>query len=129
MEVQKFALMLSRLLGLKTQEKPEEFNKEVETVLQDEYNSDLEHLLGYTEEQFTAFIQDSGFSAEKLNALAQILYVFAQPLVRTPETLLLMRKVLLLFDYLAENHQYTSFQNIEIANVIYRFIGNPDISS
>ncbi|ETZ24355.1 hypothetical protein [Pedobacter sp. V48] len=127
-EVQKFTLMLSRLLGLKAAGKLDEFNLEVQALLQDEFDSNLERLLGFSEEEFTVFVQDSGFSAEKLNALAQILYLFAQPMTLTPETLVLVRKVLLLFDYLAEKHQYTSFQNAEIANVIYRFLSNLGIS-
>lgn len=127
-EVQKFTLMLSRLLGLKAAGKMEDFNLEVQSVLQDEYNSDLERLLGFSEVEFNTFIGDSGFSAEKLNALAQILYVFGQPLTSTPETVLIMRKVLLLFDFLAEKHHYSSFQNTEIANQLYRFLSGPDIS-
>ena len=127
-EVQKFTLMLSRLLGLKTAGKLGEFNLEVQSVLQEEYNSDLERLLRFSEEEFIAFIQDSGFSAEKLNALAQILYVLGQPLTSTPETVLVMRKVLLLFDFLAEKHQYSSFQNTEITNQLYRFLSGLYIS-
>lgn len=128
-EVQKFTLMLSRLLGLKAAGKMEEFNLEVQSVLQDEYNSDLERLLGLSEEEFIAFIRDSGFSAEKLNALAQILYIFGQPLTSTPETMLIMRKVLMMFDFLAEKHQYSSFQNTEIANQLYRYLSGTHISS
>lgn len=121
-EIQKLSLILARLIGLKKAGKLDDFNLEVDALLQAEYDSDLEQILTLSEDEFSTFLQTTSFSAEKLNALAQILHIFAQPLSNDPIAVLLLRKVLLIFDHLAEKHQYSSYQNIEISNSIRKFL-------
>ncbi|MHA4895800.1 hypothetical protein ACXZ1K_13685 [Pedobacter sp. PWIIR3] len=121
-ELQKFARMMARLMGLKEAGKLEEFDLEVESILQTEYDSDLDDILALDEDAFNSFLQNKNFSAEKLNALSQILYVYAQPFDTDDVTPLLLKKILIIFDLLAERHHYTSFENTEKSNAILRYL-------
>jgi hypothetical protein len=121
-EARKFALLLARLMGLKTEGRHEEFTQELEQILQTEYDTELEYMLGLNADEFASAIKAKAYSAEKLNALSQLFYVFAQPFQPDDTTALLLRKVLLLFDTLEEEHHYQSFENIDKRNNIYRYL-------
>jgi len=123
-EARKLARLLAKLMGLKADGDYEEYTKQFDIALQDEYNIELEVLLGLTEEEFKAHILSSDHSVEKLNALAQMLYVFAEPFTHADDSILTLKKVLILFDVMAEKHHFDSFENIEKRNTIYRHITN-----
>lgn len=123
-ELQKFTRMMARLMGLKEAGKLEDFDLEVESILQTEYDSDLERILSFNEDAFIAFLQRTDYSAEKMNAFSQILYVYAQPFNSDEVSLLLLKKILLIFDLLAEKYQYFSFENTDKSNTILRFLAS-----
>ena len=79
-ECQKMALVIAKLLGIRSAGTTAEFEQEFNNVLQSEYNIELEELLTLTEEEFINKINTAEYSSEKLNALSQMLYVFAEPL-------------------------------------------------
>lgn len=120
-EARKFALLLAKLMGLKTEGQHEEYFKYFNDVLQDEYNAELEELLKLDEEDFKTRLIDAGYSSEKLNALSQMLYVFAEPFEVTEETEAILKKVITIFDLLETEHHYESFDNISKRNTIYNF--------
>jgi hypothetical protein len=120
-EVRKFAQLLAKLMGLKTEGKHEEYIQQFNSELKDEYNIELEKLLSLNDAEFIASLNSSAYSAEKLNALGQMLYVFAEPFEAGMETDLILRKVLIIFDLLEQTHHYQSFENIDKRNIIYKY--------
>jgi hypothetical protein len=122
-EARKFALLLAKLMGLKTEGQHEGYLKYFNDVLQDEYNAELEELLKLDEEDFKTRFANA-YSPEKLNALSQMLYVFAEPFEVTDDTESILKKVLAIFDLLETEHHYESFDNITKRNIIYSFFKN-----
>lgn len=120
-EARKFARLLARLMGLKADGDYKEYTKEFDAILQKEYHTELEFLLGLTEEAFKTHILNANYSPEKINALSQMLYVFAEPFNQTDDTKLLLKKVLALFDILGEKGHFDTFENIEKRKAIHRY--------
>lgn len=123
-EARKFALLLARLMGLKAEGNSEEFNSGFDSALRDEYNIETEQLLALSEADFKNSIAHSGYSTEKLNALSQLLYMYAEPFEADEETALLLKKVMIIFDMLETEHHYESFENLDKRNAIYRYFTN-----
>jgi len=125
-EMRKTALILAKLLGLKVAGKQAEYVQEVNGLMLKEYDTDLETLLGLSQEDFNEFINSDKYSSEKLNALSQILYMFAEPFRQDEATQLLLKKVMAIFDVLEQKHRYQSFDNISKRNSIYKYFNiNP----
>ncbi len=120
-EARKFAELLARLMGLKVDGKYEEYNDQFNELLQKEYDTELEKLLALSEDDFVDTLKQANYSTEKLNALSQLLYVFAQPFKADEETVLILKKVLLIFDLLENEHHYQSFENIDKRKTIYHY--------
>ncbi|MGN6179302.1 MAG: hypothetical protein ACTHNW_08980 [Mucilaginibacter sp.] len=121
-EARKFAELLAKLMGLKTEGKLLEFNQQAEALLQKEYDTSLEYLLGLSVEDFKQDITTSDYSAEKLNALGLLLYAFAEPFTDGEETVSLLKKVLIIFEALEQKYHYQSFDNITKQNIIYHYL-------
>ena len=120
-EARKFALILAKLLGLKAEGEREEYLKYFNEVLGEEYNAELEGLIKLNEEDFKKRLIDAGYTSEKLNALSQMLYVFAEPFTAGEETSALLKKAMVIFDLLETEHHYESFDNITKRNDIYKY--------
>jgi len=86
-EAEKLALILAKLIGLKSAEEPDKFATQLNDVLQDQYNIDLAKLIALNEGEFNDHLNSAGYSAEKLNALARMLDVFAEPYKDDDETI------------------------------------------
>ena len=128
-EARKFAELLARLMGLKAEGKTVEFSQQAEKVLQQEYDTSLEYLVALPLDNFKQEIAQSDYSAEKLNALGQILYVFAEPFNDDVETASLLKKVLIIFEALEQKYHYQSFDNITKQNIIHHYLINmPDLT-
>ncbi|MCQ6960505.1 hypothetical protein [Mucilaginibacter aquariorum] len=123
-EARKFALMLAKLLGLKAEGEYEEYLKYFNEVLDEEYNAELEGLLKLDEEGFKKHLIDAGYTSEKLNALGQMFYVFAEPFNNDDKTAGILDKVLIIFNLLETQHHYESFDNITKRNTIYNYFKN-----
>lgn len=115
---------MARLAGFKEQAKPDEFITLADTMLQNEFEIKLDELLQLTVEDFELFLTNGNYKADKLDALAQLLYMHAEPFSALPETLATLQKILLIFEWLEKKHHSSSFQNINKRNVIYQFIQN-----
>lgn len=120
-EARRFAELLARLMGLKAEGKTVEFNRQAEKVLQNEYDSSLEQLLNLSEENFKYRVEQSDYSAEKLNALSNILYAFAEPFKDDKETASLLKKVLIIFDVLEQQYHFQTFDNITRQHNIHEY--------
>src|SRR6185503_9459327 len=101
-EIQKFAALIAKLMGLKAEGNNAEFDHQLNNVLQKDYDTDLEKLLALSEAEFADRIQSKPYSVEKLNAFSQLLYMFAEPFKQDDETCLLLKKVLAIFDLLEQ---------------------------
>jgi hypothetical protein len=119
-EAQKFAELLAKLGGLKAEGKYVEYNQQFNDLLHNEYNAEINTLLALTEDDFINTLQSANYSAEKLNALGQLLYVYAQPFKPDDESRPILKKVLIIFDLLEQKHNYHSFENIEQRKLIYK---------
>ena len=123
-EARKFAELLARLMGLKAEGLMVEFNKETDDLLQKEYDITLERLLALPLDDFREDIERSTYnshSPEKLNALSQILYVFAEPFADDDETASLLKKVLIIFEVLEQKHHFQSFDNVAKQKFIHQY--------
>jgi len=120
-EARKFAALLAKLMGLKAEGNYVEFDHQLNAILQKEYDADLENLLALSESEFAERMKAETYSAEKLNALSQLLYMFAEPFKHDTETQLLLKKVLAIFVLLEQKHHYESFENIDKRKTIYKY--------
>lgn len=121
-ETRKLAVMLARLMGLKVDGDDAGFQQEFNAALQTEYDIAAETLLTLDEDAFAQHVQNAPYSAEKLNALGQLLYVYAEPFQHNEGTHLLLKKVLIIFDALERKHHFQAFENIAKRNDILRFL-------
>lgn len=120
-EARKFALLLAKLLGLKTEGLVDEYSEAFNNILKEEYSIELAKLVDLSEDQLKQLLTEQDYSPEKLNALGQMLYVFAEPFEKNESTALLLKKVLLIFDCLETKHHYQSLDNITKQRHIYQF--------
>jgi hypothetical protein len=120
-EMRRMALIIAKLLGIKATSTGLEFEQEFNNILESEYNTELEKLLDLSEQDFNTLITSDQYGPEKLNALGQMLYVFAEPFNQDDETQLLLKKVMAIFDVLEEKYHFQSFDNISKRNAIYRY--------
>jgi hypothetical protein len=123
-EEQRMAQVIAKLLGIKTAGTHAAYQQQFNNILETEYNTKLEELLTLTESDFNTLIKTDSYSSEKLNALSQMLYVFAEPFKTDDETRLLLKKVLAIFDLLEEKYHFQSFDNINKRNAINRYFKN-----
>ena len=123
-EVEKLTLVIARLIGLKSAGKADGFIQLADSTLLHEYNIPLEGLLELTIEGFKRTLEMENYSASKLDALAQLLFLNSEPFAVNPETLLALQKVLIVFDLLEQKYHRQSFENINKRNRIYEFMNN-----
>jgi hypothetical protein len=123
-ETRKMALLLAKLFGLKAESSDEEYRQYFNTILQDEYDAELDGLLRASETDFYSMLKARAYSAEKLNALSQMLYVFAEPFKANEDTAAILAKVLVIFEMLEQEHHYESFDNLNKRNHILSFFKN-----
>jgi transcriptional regulator with XRE-family HTH domain len=121
-EAEKLALVIAKLMGLKAEDKADEFIHLADSTLRNEYNISLEELLELTIEDFKLKLEKENNSADKLDALAQLLYVFNEPFSVNPETLQVLQKVIIIFDLLEQKYHLQSFENITKRNLMNQFI-------
>jgi len=122
--IEKLAIVLAKLMGFKKEDKASEFTQLAENTMLKEYGISLPELQGLTLEEFEASLSGKNYNAEKLDLLAQLLYLNSEPLTVSAETQLSLKKILLIFDQLEQKHRWQSFENINKRNHIYQFLKN-----
>jgi len=123
-EIRKLALILARLMGLKADGKADEFVHLADSTLLSEYNIDWDELPGMPLNDFEALLQNSNYSADKLDELAQLLYLRAEPFDASGKTLACLQKVLLIFNILEKKYHGQSLGNINKRNFINQYLHN-----
>jgi hypothetical protein len=123
-EAEKLALIIANLMGLKTEAESEQFVQVLNETLQENYNVALDDILLYKTEALRQKVEKESYSADKLDALAQLLFLYAEPFLDDEETWLNLNKVLLIYDMLEKKHHRQSFENIHKRNQILQFLNN-----
>jgi hypothetical protein len=123
-EAEKLTLVIAKLIGLKAEDEADEFIQLADSTLLNEYNISLEELFELTIEDFKLKLEKENNSADKLDALAQLLYLCSEPFSVNPETLQLLQKAIIIFDRLEQKHHRQSFENINRRNLINQFINH-----
>ncbi|MDT3404157.1 hypothetical protein [Mucilaginibacter terrae] len=122
-ETQRLAQMIAKLLGLKNKaEGHEELQQVYNNAMIDEFNITDEELQKLNSDEFKQWLAAQDFSPVKLDSLAQLLHLRAEPFERNPQTLLLLQKVIVLYDKLELEHHQQSFENIGKRASIQQFI-------
>ncbi len=122
--IEKLALVLAKLMGLKTAGKANEFTQLAENTVLINYNIPLPELLDLTLKEFEVWLSKENHDADKLDVLAQLLYLNSEPFTASDEILLSLQKMLFIFDLLEQKHHRQSFENINKRNFIYQFLKN-----
>lgn len=120
-EAQKFAQLIARLFGLKNSN-PIEAEQLYYHTLSVEFDLQEDTLLELSDADFAALLQQKGYSAPKLDGLAQLLYLHAEPFTADNSILAILQKVLIIFDRLEQHYHVQSFENISRRNTINQFI-------
>ena len=121
-EIEKLSLIIAKLMGLKEAGKTDEFILLADTTCLNEYNIHLGELLELSPEDFKLLLAGLNCSADKLDALGQLLYLYCQPFSINPETFSTLQKVIVIFDLLETKYHWQSFENIKKRNFIDQFI-------
>lgn len=121
-EIRKLALIFARLLGLKADGKTDEFVHMADNTLLNEYNFEWDELPDMPLNDFEVMLQSNGYGADKLDTLAQILYLRTEPFQNTAETREILQKVLVVYDMLEQQHHWQSFENVNKRNIILQFL-------
>ena len=122
--IEKLALVLAKLMGFKKAGKANEFTQLAENTMLKEYDISVSELLGITLNEFEAWLSKENHNADKLDVLAQLLYLNSEPFTVSIETRLALQKTLFIFDLLEQKHHRQSFENINKRNRIYQFLKN-----
>jgi len=123
-EAQKLALVLAKMLGLKEHGKHSEFVQLAENTALKEYDIAWDELLDMPLVDFEAWLLNEGLSTDKLDALAQLLYLQAEPLVANAQTFLSLQKILHTYNRLEREHRWQSLENINRRKLIEQFMGD-----
>ncbi len=121
-ELEKMAIVIARLLGFKDAGKDQEFIKLADSTLLNEYNIKLDEILALDINAFKSLLERENYSADKLDALAQLLYIYSQPFIANADLLLTFKKIMLIYDVLEQQYHRQSFENINKRNTIYQFL-------
>jgi len=121
-EVEKLALILARLVGLKEDGKQAEFNQLAEDTALKEYDIPLAELLEMPVSDFEAWLLLQPISAGKLDALAHLLYLHSEPF--NVETIPCIQKILFIYDLLEQKHHRQSLDNINRRKQMEKFMVN-----
>jgi hypothetical protein len=117
-EIEKIAAIVSHLIGLKEAGKADEFMNLADSTVLIEFNIHLGELLELPLDDFNYLIQNNNYSADKLDALAQLLYLTHDLYDVNSHTLSALNKVIGIFDILETKFHRQSFDNIQKRKII-----------
>ena len=121
-EVEKLSLILAKLMGLKQEGKQAAFIQLAENTALKEYDIAWDSLLSFSPGDFETWLEQQSFNADRLDALAQLLYLHSEPFHTNAECVANLRKVLLAYDLLEQKHHRQSLDNISRRKKIEKFI-------
>lgn len=123
-EIQKLAQVIAKIIGLKNQGDFDEALKTSEETLSENFGFQRKFLESSTVEDFETELRNRNYSAEKLNALAHLMFESAHPFQDTEECVALAHKVALVLNLLETEHHQQSFENLSRREMIDNFLNN-----
>ena len=123
-EIQKLAQIIAKIIGLKNDGKLDEALEISQQAISESFGFDQKFLEQSSVEEFKAELENRNYSAEKLNALAQILFESSYPFQDTEECVAVMHKVALVLNLLETEHGQQSFENLSRREMIDNFLNN-----
>lgn len=123
-EIQKLAQIIAKIIGLKNDGNLDQALEASRQCLSESFGLDQQLLDNGTIEEFEQVLKSRNYSAEKLNALAQLLFENAHPFQDTEECVAVVRKTALVLNLLETEHHQQSFENISRREIIDNFLNN-----
>lgn len=121
-EIQKLGLALSRIMGLQQQGKLEEADNGLNEIFEKEFGILFSDLTACSTDDFTLFLADKEFSAEKLDMFSQFLYLKFNPEVVNKDTYSLAEKLQLIYQLLEIKHHIINMINLSRQKTIQQYI-------
>lgn len=121
-EIQQLSLALSRLMGLKEQDKKLELEAALEALLEKEFEIFYADFMASSRNELNVFFQEKNFPAEKLDILSQLLFLKIDPGSPSVVQQALMLRLLLIYDYLEDQHQVINILNIKRQQDIKKYL-------
>jgi hypothetical protein len=120
-ETERLALIIARLMGLKADNKRDEYTHLSDQTLLNEYGIDLKSLNQLKIEEFKKLI-NGNYSAARLEALAQLLYMSYDSIAVSSCTQQTLQKVLVVFDLLERKYHRQSLENVNKRELIEQIL-------
>lgn len=123
-EIQKLAQALARIIGLKNEGNVDEAINLSNETLHQEFGLKREELEQNSLENFSEWLKQQNYSAEKLNLLGSILFESIYPFTETPEIMNMAHKVALVLNTLETEYHQQSFENLHRREQLDKFLSN-----
>ncbi|HCN82928.1 MAG TPA: hypothetical protein DIT07_04810 [Sphingobacteriaceae bacterium] len=123
-EIQKLAQVLARIMDFKNENKYDKAEDLIKKTLTEDFEFGFDDLSVASVTDFEALLKNKNFPSEKLDLLGQFLFESVYPFEDTPETDIMLHKVLLIFRLLEEEHHIQSFDNLSKREMIDKFLNN-----
>lgn len=123
-EIQKLAQALAKIMGLKQQGDLEEADHGIDVMLEQEFGILYTDLLASSPEDFTAFLTEKDFPAEKLDIFSQLLYLKFNPSTATDENTSVAQKLQLIYQTLEVKHHVINMINIGRQKSIVQYLNS-----
>jgi hypothetical protein len=121
-EIQKLALALTRVMGIKLEGRTDEFDVLFKETLKKEFDLDYDELLEYNQSDFDLYLNELNHPAEKLELLSNFLYFKIESFENTGENKDLAERVAQLYDFIEKKHHTFSLENLGRQKQIQQFL-------
>lgn len=112
-EIQKLAQALARIMGLKLQGNLVEAEQGIDDTLENDFGILYPDLLKSSLADFSTFLTEKDFPAEKLDLFSQLLYLRFDPVLKDEENRSLAEKLLLIYQTLENKFHVINMINID----------------
>lgn len=121
-EIEKLAQTLAKIMGLKEASQNQEAEDLLDKTLNQSFNLDLKEIQEADPQQLKQLLLDRNFPAEKLDLLSKFLVESVRSFQHNPETVIVLNHVLIIYQFLAQQHHTQSFENMNQERVILQFL-------
>ena len=121
-EVQKLGLALSRIFGLREEGKLEEADHALDEVFEKEFGILSSDLTACTITDFTLFLTEKEFPADKLDMFSQFLYLKFNPARPEEHTFSIAEKLQLIYQQLEIKHHVINMINLDRQKTVEQYI-------
>ena len=123
-EIQKLAQALAKIMGLKQEGKLEEADNGIDVMLEHDFGILYSDLLASSHEDFTAFLTEKDFPAEKLDIFSQLLYLKFNPSTVTDENTSVAQKLQLIYQILEVKHHVINMISIGRQKSVVQYLNS-----